>query len=222
MNTMTPASRPRSTLRLSVAMLTCLISGSAMASSYSTLLGISNNQNWKDPAWAEVTIEDDDSQGAGGIKFTVNLCDDHVPQCSSGPSDDYGSGQNTIEQFGFGFSGTLGAANLVGAPASWELESGATMDGFGSFLYAVSRGAQGDTVEPLVFWILADGDSVADYASIGSTGGQPNAGSLFAVKVASDKAGAFIGGGSSEVPLPGTLGLLGIGIAGLGVIRRRA
>lgn len=221
MTTTSPAIAPPGCPRLPAAVLACLLCAPTFAASYSTLLEVSNNQNWKDPAWAEVTIEDDDSQGPGGIKFTVNLCDDHVLQCSSGPSDDYDSGQNTIEQFGFGFGGTLGSANLAGAPGSWTLESGATMDGFGSFLYAVSRGAQGDTAEPLVFWILADGDAVADYASIGSTGGQPHAGSLFAVKVAASQAGAFVGGGT-EVPLPGTLGLLGIGIAGLGAIRRRA
>ena len=88
------------------------------------------------------------------------------------------------------------------------------MDGFGNFLYALSKGAKANTVEPLVFWVLADGDSVNDYARIVSTGGQPHAGSLFAVKVAADGPGAFIGGGK-EVPLPGTLGLLGLGIGAL-------
>jgi hypothetical protein len=94
------------------------------------------------------------------------------------------------------------------------------MDGIGRFLYSGDKGAKSDTVEPLVFWILADGDSVADYARIGSTGGQPNAGSLFSMKLAARGPGAFVGGGT-EVPLPGTLGLLGMGIAGLGAIRRR-
>ena len=57
------------------------------------------------------------SSDLGGIKFTVNLCDDESPQCSSGHSDDYGSGQNTIEQFGFGFGGSLTGDNIKGAPA---------------------------------------------------------------------------------------------------------
>lgn len=153
--------------------------------------------------------------------FTVNLCDDHAPQCSSGASDDYNSGQNTIEQFGFGFDGALTMDNIKGAPDGWSLDTSAGMDGFGKFLYALGKGARSDTVEPLVFWILADGDSVNDYARIGSTGGQPHAGSLFAVKVAASRDGAFIGGGT-EVPLPGTLGLLGLGICALGAVRRRA
>lgn len=203
-------------------------SGASAATSYSTLLNISNNQNWTDPAWGEVTIEEDDAMGLGGLKFTVNLCDDESPQCSSGHSDDYGSGQNTIEQFGFNYAGALtmdadtpSNGNVRGAPQGWELHTTETMDGFGSFLYALSKGSKADTVEPLIFWIVADGDGIADYASIGSTGGQPRAGSLFSVKVAADGPGAFIGGGT-EVPLPGTLGLLGVGIAALGVIRKRA
>lgn len=211
----------RRELRLPTTLLACLLSGSSMAASYSTLLGISNNQNWDDPPWAEVTIEDDDSQGAGGIKFTVNLCDDHALQCSSGASDDYDPGQNTIEHFGFGFDGTLTSANIAGGPANWSLETDDNLDGFGNFLYALKRGSQGDTPEPLIFWIIGvDGDTVNDYASIRSTGGQPNAGQLFAAQVSAGKDGAFIAGGT-EVPLPGTLGLLGIGIAGLGAIRRR-
>ncbi len=168
-----------------------------------------------------MTIQDDNTQGAGGIKFTVNLCDDESPQCSSGASSDYGSGQNTIEQFGFNYGGSLGSANLVGAPSGWSLDSSSNMSVFGTFLYSVGDGPKSDTAEPLVFWILADGDSVADYASTGSTGGQPHSGSLFSVKVAAEGPGAFIGGGT-EVPLPGTPGLLGAGIAALGALRRRA
>ncbi len=214
---------------LAVAVLTtCAASGASAATSYSTLLNISNNQNWRDPAWGEVTIEEDDAMGLGGLKFTVNLCDDESPQCSSGPSDDYGSGQNTIEQFGFNFDGALtmdmvtpANGNVRGAPEGWELHTTEGMDGFGSFLYALSRGSKADTVEPLVFWIVTSGDGIADYARLGSTGGQPHAGSLFSVKVAADGPGAFIGGGT-EVPLPGTLGLLGVGIAALGMIRKRA
>ena len=206
---------------IAVALLAMVAAGNASAGSYSTLLDMSNNQNWRDPAWGEVTIQDDDTMGVDGIKFTVNLCDDESPQCSSGASDDYGSGQNTIEQFGFGFGGALTTDNVKGAPDGWSLHSSENMDGFGTFLYALSKGAKADTLEPLIFWILADGDSVNDYARIGSTGGQPRAGSLFAVKVAADGPGAFIGGGT-EVPLPGTLGLLGLGVAALGAIRRRA
>lgn len=52
-------------------------------------------------------------------------------------------------------------------------------------------------------------------------GGQPNAGSLFATKLSSTGPGALAGGGT-EVPLPGTFGLLGLGIAELGLVRRRS
>ena len=119
-----------------------------------------------------------------------------------------------------GTASALGPSSLTGTPSGWTLGTDSTMDGIGRFLYSGDKGAKSDTVEPLVFWILADGDSVADYARIGSTGGQPNAGSLFSMKLAARGPGAFVGGGT-EVPLPGTLGLLGMGIAGLGAIRRR-
>ena len=208
---------------LSAGLIALAISGTAAAASSSTLLNLSNNQNWTDPAWGEVTIEDSDFlAGDGGIKFTVNLCDNESPQCSSGASSDYSSLQNTIEQFGFGFGSSLDDSNVKGL-TDWALETTSTMDGFGEFLYSLDAGNQASTGEPLVFWIVRDNDSIADYASIGSTGGQPRAGSLFAVKVAANKAGAFIGGGSvSEVPIPGTLGLLGMGVAALGMIRRKA
>ena len=223
MSTRIERNRFRVASRLSAGLIALAISGTAAAASSSTLLNLSNNQNWTDPAWGEVTIEDSDFvAGDGGIKFTVNLCDDESPQCSSGASDDYESDQNTIEQFGFGFEDSLDDTNIKGL-TDWALQTTSTMDGFGAFLYSLDAGNDADTSEPLIFWIVRDGDSIADYASIGSTGGQPRAGSLFAVKVAASRAGAYIGGGSvSEVPIPGTLGLLGMGVAALGMIRRKA
>lgn len=190
------------------------------AHAYSSFLTISNNQNWtQGQNFAEVTIDAIDVGGGDfDFKFTVDLC----AACDA-------AGQQ-IEQFGFNFLGvSLTGANFDFTPntagpgaASWTPNLSAGMDGFGTFDVAVEMptgtGAQG--VDPLMFLITGvSGDSIATYVSEGSTGGQPNAGSLFAAKVASTAPGAFIGGGA-PVPIPPAVALFASGVFALGLVRR--
>jgi PEP-CTERM motif len=184
-----------------------LFGGLTQAQAYTTTLDLSNNNNFNNPPFATVTI---DELLSGDIQFTIDLVGADT------------SGQN-IELFGFNIFGdtSLTAENII-LPANWSAAiepSPNTMAVFGAFDIAVKMtGSQG--FDPLTFTISTTGDSIATYATSVSTGGQPNAGSLFAAKISSTGPGAFIGGGS-PVPLPATVWLFGSGILGLFVYARR-
>jgi len=203
-----------------------LILSTGTAHAYSTFLNITNNQNWTQPQdFALVTIDSIDVGGGEfDFMFTVDLCGD----VTSSPC----VGEQQIEQFGFNFSGvTLTASNFdfssnTAGPgdANWSTNFSANMDGFGTFDVAVEKpaGSAAAGVDPLMFLITGvTGDSIATYATDGSTGGQPNSGSLFSAKVSSTGPGAFIGGGS-PVPVPAAVWLFGSGLLGLiGLARRK-
>jgi hypothetical protein len=184
-----------------------MFGGVTQAQAYTTTLDLSNNNNFNNPPFATVTI---DELLSGDIQFTIDLVGADT------------SGQN-IEQFGFNIFGStsLTADNFI-LPTNWSAAIAPppnTMAVFGAFDIAVQMtGSQG--LDPLTFTISATGDSIATYATAVSTGGQPNAGSLFAAKISSTGPGAFIGGGS-PVPLPTAVWLFGSGLLGLVSIARR-
>lgn len=211
-------------IKMSILPVGLMLSTGSAHAAYTTFLNITNNQNWAQPQdFALVTIDSIDVGGGDfDFMFTVDLCGDGTSSAC---------GQQ-IEQFGFNFSAvTLADTNFdfsmnTAGPgtANWSTNFSATMDGFGGFDVAVEMptGSGAAGVDPLMFLITGvTGDSIATYATDGSTGGQPNAGSLFAAKVSSTGPGAFIGGGS-PVPVPAAVWLFGSGLLGLvGIARRK-
>lgn len=202
-----------------------MLSLSQAANAYSTFLNITNNQNWAQPQnFALVTI---DELSNGDIEFTIDLCGD---SSSSACSPDPQNNPQNIEQFGFNITGDpnsvdLALGDFILPSTDWTVDFAPppiTLDGFGAFDVAVQWSGSGPAgLDPLTFIISKEGDSIASYATDGSTGGQPNAGSLFAAKIASTGPGAFIGGGS-PVPVPAAVWLFGSGLFGLvGVARRK-
>jgi len=210
----------RGCLMVFVGAIATATSGFASAASYSYFLTASNNQNWlQGSPFAEVTMEDVD----GNILVKVNLCEPNTDDvaCSGGViSNDLNAGgpnQHTLEQFGFNSALSLTAANVSGLPQGWRLRSDRNMAKFGIFSYSLIAGGNADTTEPLIFTIMRDADSISDYTSLLSSKDH-----RFAAKVSATGSGAFISDEAvSEVPLPGTLGLLGLGLAGLAAARRK-
>jgi len=130
----------------------------------------------------------------------------------------------------FGFNVGVGSTpvnpsnNISGLPDGWTARSGQQQDGFGMF-ELVSSGTGDDRISPtLTFFIVGiDGDRPEDYAAYsGGAAGQGN--QFFAARVAGFDAGdgvesAFFGG-STVVPLPASVWLLGSALGLLGWIRR--
>jgi hypothetical protein len=165
--------------------------------------------------YATVKIEDVGSD----IQFTVAV----VPGAFS-------EGTNFGFQ-SFGFNLAPSAPSLLGGifvlPTGWSATAGTNQDGFGNFDWVVD-GTGGSRQSPLIFSIQnVAGDTLASYFDLSSgTAGEGN--QYFAGHIAGFNAppgtnvtSAFIGGGTSVVPLPATAWLLLSGVAGLGALARR-
>jgi hypothetical protein len=193
--------------------LAATFAGPAQAAFIETTLTISNNQNWQPQPgeFATVRIEDvgDD------IMFTITLLNQPATE------------NRNIEQFGFTGTGldlSTAVFDFTGMTPTWSYGGSATLDGFGNFQDTVQfNGPGGAGDDPLIFTIELAGDTINDYVTTGSTGGQPNAGGLFSAKVSSTGPGAFIGMGDQYVvPVPAAVWLFGSGLVGLvGIARRK-
>jgi len=183
-----------------------------------------------------VKIEDGLTFGADtdAVKFTVNIIDGVF---NFGTNTNYG-----IQAFGFNQADgapTLLDDNIVG-PSGWSgnvPNPPNQFDGFGKF-YGATDGNGATRFDPLVFWITGvAGDTASSYAAASSgTAGQGNA--WFAAHVAgfitsdSNITSGYFGGGNginmpphvvniSEVPLPASVWMLGIGLIAISRLNRR-
>lgn len=183
----------------------------AQAASISFYMDQSNTESaWADGVpYLQVTISDSVDH-PGDIEFLVTALDTLT---------DHAVGNFGIQSFGFNSSHALTAANIVGS--SWDFGSG-NQNGFGH--YGVTLSGKGNSrQDPLTFRITGiDGDGILDYALNGAGGAQGQY--FFAAHVAGmskNGASSAFFGGSTVVPVPGAVWLLGSALAGLGLIRRR-
>lgn len=177
------------------------LSVAAAEAAYVTNLNVANPASVDAPPYGTVTID----EVGDDITFSVNLVGPFAGQA--------------IEQFGFNPSVGLTALNISGLPTGWSFGTSTNMGTFGTFGASVTGG---DGQDPLTFSIVnVIGDSIATYATLLSTGAQPNAQSLFAAKIAADGPGAFIGGGAA-VPIPPAVLLFMSALAAFGAISRRS
>lgn len=208
----------------------CVAANIASAASVSYFLDQSNttppfpdNSNY-----LTVTIDDNGGTGANGgdsiITFTVATV--------------AGAFNPTAGSFGlqdFGFMDIGGFVTADSPSAQWILPTGwssntppppNTEDGFGRFDLSVSTSGSTNRMDPLVFSIDVAGDSIANYVALSTnTAGEGNV--FFATHVAGftttepGVTSAYFGG-STPVPVPAAVWLLGSGLLGLvGVARRK-
>ena len=171
-------------LRQTVAVLlgVFLVASAAQAASITYFLDQSNDgEGWIPDSvqdYVQITISDSTTV-AGDIDVAVE-----VLSPLTGIADlNFG-----IQRFLFNSTGELDAADIVGAPASWSVDTDydtgpphLTGNGFGRF--EIELGGSGSTRQDptLSFSIRADGDSIADYADLATDSVQGP--SFFAVHV---------------------------------------
>ena len=171
------------------------------------------------PNYLQVTI--DDNGAPGSINFKVET----LPVLTGMATGNFG-----LQSFGFNTtlsSGLIASASISGLPAGWTANVAPrsnTRGGFGKFDIAVNDTGQ-NRASVLTFSVTGiAGDTVLNYAKLSSgTAGEGNV--FFAAHVAGFNDGnsatsAFFGG-STLVPLPGAVWLLGSGLLGLVAFARR-
>lgn len=174
--------------------------------------------------YAVVTIDDNT---AGSITFTVAA----LPALTGlAPLSNFG-----IQEFAFNVSAANAIADSGTVVGQWTLPAGwdgnvptppNNEDGFGAFEVAVA-GTGSTRQDPLVFSLNGTGLTIGDFAEL-STGNPAQGGVFFAAHIAgftapdtpSNVTSAWFGG-STPVPVPAAVWLLGSALAGMGVIGRR-
>lgn len=185
---------------LAAGIFAVIFSTSVAQAAYVTNLNVANPAEGDPAPYGTVTIQ----EVGDSVDFAIELVGPFAGQA--------------IEQFGFNPSVGLAAGNISGLPVGWSFDTSSTLGTFGTFGASVGGG---DGQNPLTFSIVGiAGDTIITYASLLSSGSQPNAQSLFAAKIAADGPGAFIGGGA-VVPIPPALLLFISAIAALGTVARR-
>jgi hypothetical protein len=209
--------------QFAAAALFCAAAFPVHAASVSYFLDQSNENTFLPDGtnYLKVTISDSTTY-AGDIEFLVET----LSPLSSIAGSNYG-----IQSFGFNTSLTLTGSNIVGLPTGWTTNMNTNQDGFGNFDW-VDKGTGSTRVDPLTFRITGiGGDIPSDYVLLSSGGGEAPSGVFFAAHVAGFNdvdpsptgtvTSAYFGG-STPVPLPAALWLLGSGFAALGLFGRRA
>jgi len=172
--------------------------------------------------YATVTIKDGaDASNVEYVDFMVEVNLAAFDAIGTGRGPNFG-----MQDFYFNYNLALDldVANIINIdPASWDINANKNAGGgFGKFEFQL-KGDGSDRTVYLSFSIAGvDGDTVADYAMSGDTDPELNSAEFFATHIADYNGGDSAKfGGSTLVPVPAAVWLMGSALAGLGFMRRK-